>query len=816
MGGGIGGGVVCEMLTMPALAVCLRIFRCKNGHWEKSINSTCWETEHLLYCGIGLIVILIMLPLSLYFASEKNSIGNPPFYFFPYFNIILVALKYCTSVVASQNAWGEAGGFNSILLFGLSCSLVALHYHYQPCMGGPIAHHINDFRQMSFTVAAWASFVRVCAVFHCTYGNCDDSWWYWPFIFVGGVPFVAFAAWYFNNQKSLHAQENDSHTALLFGDAIKGNMAVAMGKNALCLTEDSEDRGHAIDLISHMKKSKRNPGAFEVDLFKNATPKDLNKMLVVADPHVIYLGCEMLYRLYMYSHGPKGLEMDHPHRVKLIELDAPRRLYGFINPNAKDVRGVVGGGYFPDEDLRLAALRACTILGFYDTETISGDVAIPDHIDMSRTEIGDDDVMGLLNYSTLRSINLSSTSAATSPMLARLTQLTDLKIRNTNHLRDKGLIRLTKSLSNLRSLDLHGCGGLHERGIASLGSLTELRELTLSYGLFSDVGLTHAGGISELANLESLDISGCSKLTDEACRLISTRNKSLKTLKIALCRFTDSAIKKTLRSLPQLETLDVSGVAMFNDSCIETLSGMDVTPRLKGLFMNGCESVSDFGLGALTRGCQNLEVLALGGCRNVTFRGVDFVDKCPLLKRIRADQTNAGDMGVTNWAGLNQLETVDLSRTNIGDDAVKALIESESLVELKLKYCDNVSKVGMELWTKKKKKITAKQNEALDEKIQNFDGVVLNTGDGENVKYNKIKRHSRSNSIEPPPTDGTGASPVAIRAAAAQSRVGDEVMHHVLREVKSDLKEEEKEIDKMDDPKGKQGAVGQLPGQPSS
>ena len=75
-----------------------------------------------------------------------RSLGNPPYFFYPPFNIFLVAMKYCMTVVASQNAWGEWGGVNSIILAGFSTGLAYQHFNLQPCLGGPSAASINALR----------------------------------------------------------------------------------------------------------------------------------------------------------------------------------------------------------------------------------------------------------------------------------------------------------------------------------------------------------------------------------------------------------------------------------------------------------------------------------------------------------------------------------------------------------------------------------------------------------------------------------------------------------------------------------------------
>ena len=158
-----------------------------------------------------------------------------------------------------------------------------------------------------------------------------------------------------------------------------------------------------------------------------------------------------------------------------MELGAPERLFQFLDPTRPNLDGVVGGGYFPDGDLRIAALRACTIMR-WNTE----DLQPPQHMDFSDCALQPADIsdtvgrlegvlgmvgsgMGgdLTEFTTLRSLNLSKTSVVSHPRgpasLAALTGLETLELRDSN-LNDKGLATLCGALVNLVELDLDSCG----------------------------------------------------------------------------------------------------------------------------------------------------------------------------------------------------------------------------------------------------------------------------------------------------------------------------------------------------------------------
>jgi Leucine-rich repeat (LRR) protein len=70
--------------------------------------------------------------------------------------------------------------------------------------------------------------------------------------------------------------------------------------------------------------------------------------------------------------------------------------------------------------------------------------------------------------------------------------------------------RGAQGLTNLRTLDLSGCGGL--TSVEGLKELTNLRTLDLS-GCY---GLTSVEGLGELRNLRTLDLRRCKQLPADA------------------------------------------------------------------------------------------------------------------------------------------------------------------------------------------------------------------------------------------------------------------------------------------------------------
>ncbi|MBW3541840.1 MAG: hypothetical protein KY476_16350, partial [Planctomycetes bacterium] len=110
-----------------------------------------------------------------------------------------------------------------------------------------------------------------------------------------------------------------------------------------------------------------------------------------------------------------------------------------------------------------------------------------------------------------------------------LRHLPDLRIMGLEEteITDKGLQSLGQ-LGSLQSLDLDGCTGITDTGVGHLTALTVLEKLEMGATQVTGVGLA---GFAQSKNLEWLRLDG-SKVDDKGLAVISTL-KSLRTLCLA-------------------------------------------------------------------------------------------------------------------------------------------------------------------------------------------------------------------------------------------------------------------------------------------
>jgi len=192
-------------------------------------------------------------------------------------------------------------------------------------------------------------------------------------------------------------------------------------------------------------------------------------------------------------------------------------------------------------------------------------------------------------------------------------RLRSLLITNTREFTGRGLEHL--NVSSLTELDLSFCWGLVDDALRPLQNATRLRTLRLEYSCadITDVGLAHLmnlgssltsfgfGGqdsasitddflsqLSSWTTLESLEIYGCPRITDNGMRTLLERLKMLQHLKIYSCPlltgdFITPSMKTTMRSI------EIRRCSLLKCGVIQSLSTMQ---RLKHLSIHGCPNIT--------------------------------------------------------------------------------------------------------------------------------------------------------------------------------------------------------------------------------
>ncbi|KAF9623984.1 hypothetical protein IFM89_007682 [Coptis chinensis] len=249
-----------------------------------------------------------------------------------------------------------------------------------------------------------------------------------------------------------------------------------------------------------------------------------------------------------------------------------------------------------------------------------------------------------LSQSSSRSFFPGVTDSDLSVVASAFGCLHILKLQNCKGVTDVGMVALANGLPHLQSLDVSYCRKITDRGLEAIAKGCNLRSLHLEGCKFVTDKLLQALAENCL-NLEELGLLGCIKITDmglavlvDGCRQIKSLDVSkcsnvgdagvscvskacssyLMTFKLLDChKIGDGSIFSLAQSCKNLEILVIGGCRNISDESLKSLV-LACNHSLKFLRMDWCLNVSDTTLGCVLSQCGSLEALDIGCCEEVT------------------------------------------------------------------------------------------------------------------------------------------------------------------------------------------------------
>jgi internalin A len=299
-------------------------------------------------------------------------------------------------------------------------------------------------------------------------------------------------------------------------------------------------------------------------------------------------------------------------------------------------------------DLSMTRVNAHSIAELHAAKHLS-------HLDIRYNEIDDSFTASLRSLRRLETLRISGKhdSRITDAAMEHITELPNLKELSlpVAEITDLGVARL-RALPQLRVLSLAYCRHVSDVGIGTLRELSSLTELDLSRTPITSDALKH---LKELRSLHSLSLSS-TLIDDEGLEHLSALS-SLRSLALNNTEVTDIGIS-SLSQLQQITHLDV-GLTRITDEAIATISLFDkldtldvhetrVTdvglglavrslPRLQSLNLSGT-SITDMGLSQL-KGLKHLWELHLWGCSDITVVGLSALAEVPSLSVLSCPDT---------------------------------------------------------------------------------------------------------------------------------------------------------------------------------
>lgn len=288
----------------------------------------------------------------------------------------------------------------------------------------------------------------------------------------------------------------------------------------------------------------------------------------------------------------------------------------------------------------------------------------------------------------LRHIDLSHCSKITNSGMRLLSEgcknIRSIVLLNVKRIGDVGIRHLASECSRIERLDVSGLCMLSDgvnrnfalEGLQYLGNskcTSTLKHLNLH--ACPQVCNLSLIAISNLGALESLDLSGCTKLTlngashiGKRCRhLVSISLAScgdcvsnalfeamilrlifLKTVNVSFCKKISDRSLKALSKCQHLQTLDLTGCTAVSDQSILFLcEGTYISPGMRNLLLAGCTRITDTALSWIsdglktTDGSLSLETLSLKGTR-VTLSAMKGISDAFQYSSLRSNNSYFG------------------------------------------------------------------------------------------------------------------------------------------------------------------------------
>ncbi|KAJ0400873.1 hypothetical protein ATCC90586_002575 [Pythium insidiosum] len=332
----------------------------------------------------------------------------------------------------------------------------------------------------------------------------------------------------------------------------------------------------------------------------------------------------------------------------------------------------------------------------------------------------------------LQALDVSSCGAVSDLVLLSLSQhcrqLRSLRLRHCRQVSDAGVVHVATGCSDLLTLDLSRCDLQYKLNDIALLSLAERCSVLQTVSLSGCEMLTDVG-VSWLASgchgVQHLDLSDCHKLGDMALRAIGEHLLQLRRLSLRHCaRVTDMGLRHLALGCPELQVLDLTGLALLSDGSgahpsadAEATGEPDVgagvgalarrCAALRHLDLSRCVGIGDLTLRLLAAHSSQLGVLQLSGVVRVSSRGVRrLLQSCPQLSTLGlADcravddhafaflMAGAGAHGVLHHLSVLRLRHCEL----VTDQTLRALaaLRRVPLRELDLSGCARVTDLGV-------------------------------------------------------------------------------------------------------------------------
>src|SRR5581483_11558997 len=197
-----------------------------------------------------------------------------------------------------------------------------------------------------------------------------------------------------------------------------------------------------------------------------------------------------------------------------------------------------------------------------------------------------------------------------------------LNVSNNGGLTDHSITKIAKKCDKLQFLDIGFGGDITGKSFCEIArSCNGLKHLGISSSWIHVTDSIIYEITRSLPNLQSLDISSCSRLTDTAIHTLTDSYPNLKSLKLAHCDgISDIAIRK-IAQFHCLEHLNLYGMSALTDKSMRII--VRSCPNIQYLDLGYAPSISCTTLKIIAEHLHALEYLGLKNCYRISQKIID-------------------------------------------------------------------------------------------------------------------------------------------------------------------------------------------------
>ena len=232
---------------------------------------------------------------------------------------------------------------------------------------------------------------------------------------------------------------------------------------------------------------------------------------------------------------------------------------------------------------------------------------------------------------------------------------------------DYCLASLLEKCPPLESLNISGCNRITDFGFKYIGNITTLKRV-IANGLNS----LSIDGLQYLRNLTELEIVSCRKLTDRCLLVVANNNKELTTVALSSQQITDKGLQTFLQQLQNLTYLNLSNC--LNASVLTLSQLFHSRYHLLYLNLSNCfgicgeeimQSYTQMYSSSLFSWLQDLQYLNIAGCSRCSSKFLAcLLQNTPNLKTLIFDGINVDFNSLHSFAQASKL-TKDITRRSV-------------------------------------------------------------------------------------------------------------------------------------------------------